>query len=68
MTAVDLSQSVYRKSTRSACDGACVEVAIATDVVGVRDSKNRDGGHLIFSHADWAAFVAAVRRGEFDLR
>jgi hypothetical protein len=36
-------------------------------VVAVRDSKDPDGPKLAFSHADWRAFVAGVKAGEFDL-
>jgi len=32
----------------------------------VRDTKNRDGGTLYFTEAEWAAFAAGVRAGEFD--
>jgi hypothetical protein len=33
----------------------------------VRDSKDREGPVLAFAPADWQAFTAAVRAGEFDL-
>lgn len=36
-------------------------------VVYVRDSKDPDGPVLRFSSAEWAAFVAGARAGEFDL-
>lgn len=35
-------------------------------VVGVRDSKHVPGPALTFAPATWAAFVAAVKHGEFD--
>lgn len=54
--------------TRSSrCDnGACVEVANhdGGDVL-VRDGKNPDGPVLRFTSAEWAAFLAGVRDGEF---
>jgi hypothetical protein len=34
--------------------------------VAVRDTKNRDGGTLIFTDAESAAFVGGVKDGEFD--
>jgi hypothetical protein len=40
-------------------DGGCI--------VAVRDSKDRQGPVLVFSPADWQAFAAAVKVGEFDL-
>ena len=61
--------TAWRKSSRSSGGGNCVEVAPADDanVVGVRDTKNRDGGTLQFGAAAWTAFVDGVRAGEFDL-
>jgi hypothetical protein len=64
----DLSRAVWRKSTRSANNGQCVEVAFLDQDVAVRDTKDRTGPVLIFTNDDWAAFVDGVRRGEFDLR
>lgn len=48
--------------------GACVEVAPLPDGgMAVRDSKRPDGPVLRFTAAEWAAFVAGARAGEFDL-
>jgi hypothetical protein len=45
-----------------------VEVAAnLPGVVAVRDSKDPDGPKLTFAPAEWDAFTAAVRNGEFDL-
>jgi hypothetical protein len=58
----------WRKSTRSGGADNCVEVATATDHhVGVRDSKNPDGGILVFNPSAWSDFLEGVRSGEFDL-
>jgi len=66
----DLSPAVWRKSTFSNNTGACVEVAdLPADLDGgraVRDSKNPAGPALMFTAAEWAAFTAGVRAGEFD--
>ncbi|MEV1175918.1 DUF397 domain-containing protein [Nonomuraea sp. NPDC049784] len=59
--------AAWRKSTF--CNGAstCVEVApLADGNVALRDSKEQDGPVLVFTPAEWAAFTAGVREGEFD--
>jgi hypothetical protein len=61
------------KSSRSGGNGgACVEVAVTGDVVGVRDSKQVAGGRhtgprLPFDRGAWGAFVADVKSGLHDL-
>jgi len=48
--------------------GGCVEVALAGDLVLVRDSKNVASPQLEYRRDEWAAFVAGVKHGEFDLQ
>ncbi len=55
----------WRKSTQSGADG-CVEVADASGSVLVRDSKDPDGPVLVFTEAEWRAFVDGI--GELDDR
>ncbi|WP_190812540.1 DUF397 domain-containing protein [Saccharopolyspora pogona] len=56
----------WRKSRRSAQQGACVEVAVSDEAVGVRDSKDLDGGFFVVSPAQWSAFTTRVKSGQFD--
>lgn len=60
--------SNWRKSTLSGGSDNCVEVAFAPDGrTGVRHSKDHDGGPvLVFTRAEWLAFLGGVRGGEFD--
>jgi hypothetical protein len=65
---VDLSQAIWRTSSRSDTDGQCVEVATnIPGIIAVRDSREPDGPALIFTPAEWEAFVGGVNDGEFDL-
>jgi hypothetical protein len=65
----DLTGARWRKSRRSGGNGGdCVEVADnLPEIVAVRDTKNRDGGTLIFTHSEWTAFLTGAKAGEFDL-
>lgn len=44
----------------------CVEVLRLAEKVAVRDSKDPNGGVLVFSWTEWETFLAGVREGEFD--
>lgn len=54
------------KAQASVGTGACAELLPAPDGVHVRDSKDRDGPVLRFTRAEWAAFLAGAKAGEFD--
>jgi Domain of unknown function (DUF397) len=63
---IDWSTVAWRKSTK--CESnSCVEVGLLGSQVAVRDSKDVDGPVLLFTGAEWAAFVDGAQRGEFDL-
>ncbi|GAB3206095.1 hypothetical protein GCM10027294_07250 [Marinactinospora endophytica] len=77
---MDLSQARWRKARRSGNNGgACVEVAALPgrdvavenkrgddEVFVVRDSKNPGRPALVYTRAEWDAFVEGVKDGEFD--
>lgn len=54
--------------TASACATCktCVAVAHRDDSIGIRDTKDPRKVTLQFNKAEWDAFVAGVKRGEFD--
>jgi hypothetical protein len=64
---MDLSRAVWHKSTRSNTNGACVEVADLAGTIGVRDSKDINGGILAFEPVRWSAFVAAIKTGHISI-
>lgn len=62
-----MQPSNWQKASYSNAGGNCVEVAKLPDGDrAVRDSKDPSGPALIFTPAEWAAFTADVRNGEFD--
>ncbi|WP_017975231.1 DUF397 domain-containing protein [Actinopolyspora halophila] len=62
----DLTGVTWRKSSRSQGADNCVEVAVTTDVVGVRDTKDRAAGHFTTTGRQWSAFLAAMKTSRFD--
>lgn len=59
----------WAKSSFSYANGNCVEVAgLSTQMIRIRDSKNPEGPVLLFTPAEWDAFLGGVRNGEFDRR
>ena len=69
MPAHHLNDAVWKKASRSNGNGGsnCVEVAFLDTGVAVRDSKNRLGPALMFTAAEWIAFVDSAKDGEFDI-
>ena len=57
----------FKKSSFSSRTGRCVEVAIGTEDVFVRNTKNPK---IIvkFTYAEWEAFIDGVKKHEFELK
>ena len=56
----------WKKSTASANNPQCVEVAFAGQSVLVRNSRQPDGPMLSFTVPEWIAFLIGVGNGEFE--
>ena len=63
---MDLADARWRKSSYSGSESDCVEVAFVGDEVATRDSKNPDGPALVFTRAEWATFLNALRTDHLD--
>ena len=59
---------VWRKSSRSTegTTAQCVEVARLTGVIGVRDSKRPDDGHLHLVPSQFTALVRRIKNNELN--
>jgi Domain of unknown function (DUF397) len=64
----DLSQAAWRKSTMSSQNGGCVEVAAnLPGVTALRDSTRPEAGAHVVDRTAFAAFLADLKSGRFDL-
>ncbi|MEW2577191.1 DUF397 domain-containing protein [Streptomyces syringium] len=65
LRAFDLSTALWRKSSASAAENDCVEVAdLANGGVAIRDSKDPHRTPLRFNATEWTAFREGVISGE----
>jgi len=53
--------TIWHKSTYSNAAENCVEVSEGAET-SVRDTQNRDLGHLTFSGDEWAATLLAITK------
>lgn len=61
-----LRATPWRKSSFSNPSGNCVEAALLpAEGVAVRNSRFPDGPALIFTDAEWDAFIRGVKAGDF---
>jgi Domain of unknown function (DUF397) len=51
----------WRKASKSANDGACVEVAPVNGQIAVRDSRNPDRAWLHYPAPSWRSFLQAIK-------
>lgn len=61
---LDLSNADWQSSSRGTGD---VQIAFVEGFIAMRNSGRPESPSLIFSPAEWRAFVINARDGEFDL-
>lgn len=62
-----LAGAPWRKSSHSGAVGNCVEVApLPSGAMAIRHSRDPGGPALIFTHAEFVAFLGGAKDGEFD--
>jgi hypothetical protein len=66
LTGAERASLDWLKAWASTFNGQCVEVAAAQNAVAIRDSKDPNGPILVYTHAEFKAFLDGARNGEFD--
>jgi Domain of unknown function (DUF397) len=67
LSASERESLAWLKARSSTPNGQCVEVAAsAVGNVAIRDSKDPDGPILVYTPAEFRAFLQGARNGEFD--
>ncbi|GAB2734787.1 hypothetical protein GCM10027174_04580 [Salinifilum aidingensis] len=56
----------WRKSRYSSQQTACVEVGRVPGGAAVRDTKNREAGHIAVGSAQWVSFLGSLKSGALD--
>ncbi|MFM9370791.1 DUF397 domain-containing protein [Streptomyces sp. Da 82-17] len=61
---LDLSNAAWQSSSQGRGD---VQIAFVEGFIAMRNGDRPDSPSLIFTPAEWRAFVLGAREGEFDL-
>ncbi|MEV6805534.1 DUF397 domain-containing protein [Streptomyces sp. NPDC017248] len=61
---LDLSKAEWQSSSRGLGD---VQIAFVEGFIAMRNGRRPESASLIFTPAEWGAFVSGAREGEFDL-
>ena len=62
----DSSRAEWR-SAPGESNGSRVEVAFVDDLIGLRNGADPESPVLVFTQAEWEAFVEGAKDGEFDV-
>lgn len=67
MSSLELREVEWRKSGRSSAQGNCVEVArLPGGELAMRNSRHPEGPALVFTYAEFEAFVLSAKDGDFN--
>ncbi len=61
---LDLAEADWLSSSQGVGD---VQIAFVEGYIAMRDGRQPEGPVLVFTPAEWRAFVLGARDGEFDL-
>lgn len=65
--AIERAALVWVKASESSSYGQCVQIAAASGGrIAMRDSKDPDGPILLYSRAEFQAFLDGALKGDFD--
>ncbi len=64
---LDLSAAHWLPGTGDTSEVEKIEIAYVDEYVLMRNSTEPDGHILVFTHAEWDAFTAGAKNGEFDV-
>jgi hypothetical protein len=63
---IERNNLTWLKAQSSTVNGQCIEVAAAVGKIAIRDSKDPCGPILLYTRAEFSAFLEGARNGEFD--
>ena len=66
LTEAERAGLAWLKAQSSSANGACVEMAEVSGKIAMRDSKDPDGPVLVYTPAEFRAFLSGAKSGEFD--
>lgn len=63
---LDLSNAEWLRAEESEGEEEAIEIAFVDEYIAMRNSAEPDGTILVFTQAEWDAFVLGAKDGEFD--
>ena len=66
LTREELRLLGWRKARRSMGNGDCVEAALSSGHILIRDSKDTDGPVLGYWSSSWRRFTGEAKKGQYD--